>query len=147
MEQTHAQWDFEKTGLSLPCVVKPCCGGSSVGISIVRTKEEYREALQAAFRWEEEVILEEYIKGREFSVGVMEGRALPVIEIAPVDGFYNYKNKYSQGGAVETCPADLPIQVSSRMQRYAEQVAQALGLDTYSRMDFLMDENGSLYCL
>lgn len=147
MHKADCQWDFHKTGLSLPCVVKPCCGGSSVGISIVRTEEEYRTALEGAFCWEEEVVLEDYIEGREFSVGVMEGKALPVIEIAPVDGFYDYKNKYAKDGAVETCPADLPEQTAAQMQRYAEQAAQALGLDTYSRMDFLMDKEGSLYCL
>ena len=147
MNKANCQWDFRKTGLSLPCVVKPCCGGSSVGISIVRTEEEYQKALESAFYWEEEIILEGYIKGREFSVGVMEGRALPVIEIAPVDGFYNYKNKYAQDGAIETCPASLPEGISIKMQHYAEQAARVLGLDTYSRMDFIMDGNEGIYCL
>ncbi len=147
MNKANCQWDFRKTGLSLPCVVKPCCGGSSVGISIVRTEEEYQKALESAFYWEEEIILEDYIKGREFSVGVMEGRALPVIEIAPVDGFYNYKNKYAQDGAIETCPASLPEGISIKMQHYAEQAARVLGLDTYSRMDFIMDGNEGIYCL
>ena len=86
--------EFSKTGLNLPCVVKPCCGGSSIGVSIVRTVEEYEEALEEAFRWEEEILIEDYIEGREFSVGVLEGKALPIIEIAPVEGFYDYKNKY-----------------------------------------------------
>ena len=147
MNKANCQWDFRKTGLSLPCVVKPCCGGSSVGISIVRTEEEYQKALESAFYWEEEIILEDYIKGREFSVGVMEGRALPVIEIAPVDGFYNYKNKYAQDGAIETCPASLPEGISIKMQHYAEQAARVLGLDTYSRMDFIMDGNEGIYCM
>ena len=91
MGKEDCQWDFEATGLSLPCVVKPCCGGSSIGVSIVRTREEYRQALQEAFRWEEKIIIENYIQGREFSVGVMDFKALPVIEIAPLEGFYDYK--------------------------------------------------------
>ena len=74
---------FEKTGLTLPCVVKPCSGGSSIGVSIADTKEAYEKALEEAFRYEEEVVIEDYIKGREFSVGVIDGKALPVIEIAP----------------------------------------------------------------
>ena len=87
------------------------------------------------------------VKGREFSVGVIEGKALPIIEIAPVQGFYDYKNKYKAGSAVETCPAELSEAVTEKMQHYAEQVAQVLGLDTYSRTDFLLDENENIYCL
>ena len=80
-------------------------------------------------------------------LGVIEGKALPVIEIAPIQGFYDYKNKYKAGSAVETCPADLPEEVSAQMRKYAEQVAEVIGLDTYSRSDFLLDENNHMYCL
>ena len=139
--------DFELIGLKLPCVVKPCSGGSSIGVSIVRDKEQYQKALKEAFRWEDEIIIEDYIKGREFSVAVIEGKALPVIEIAPVEGFYDYKNKYQAGSTVETCPADLPEAVADKMQRYAENAAGILGLDTYSRMDFLLNEAGEIFCL
>lgn len=134
-------------GLSLPCVVKPCRGGSSIGVSIVRTEDEFGDALAEGFRWENELVIEEYIEGREFSVGVMDYRALPVIEIAPVEGFYDYRNKYKAGSAVETCPADLPEAVAEKMQRYAEAVAQVLGLETYSRMDFLMNAEHEVFCL
>lgn len=139
--------EFQQTGLSLPCVVKPCCGGSSIGVSVVRTEEEYGKALEEAFRWEEEVLIEEFIEGREFSVGVLDGEALPVIEIAPVEGFYDYKNKYKAGSAVETCPADLPEDIAERMQGYAVDVTKALGLGAYSRMDFLLNEKNQMYCL
>lgn len=130
-----------------PCVVKPACGGSSIGVSIARDKKEFEAALEEAFSWEDEVIVEDYIKGREFSVGVMDGVALPVIEIAPHQGFYDYKNKYAAGSAEETCPADLPDEVSTQMQMYAERVAAALALETYARMDFIMDESGRIFCL
>lgn len=139
--------DFSATGLTLPCVVKPCCGGSSIGVSIIRTESEYKEALEEAFRYEEEVVIEDYIEGREFSVGVLEGKALPVIEIAPVEGFYDYKNKYKAGSAVETCPADLPEELAQQMQHYAEEVVKALGLCTYSRMDFLLNKKNEMFCL
>ena len=99
------------------------------------------------FKWEDHLVIEEYVKGREFSVGVLEGKALPVIEIAPIQGFYDYKNKYKAGSAVETCPADLPEEISAKMRRYAERVAEVIGLDTYSRSDFLLDENNQIYCL
>ncbi len=139
--------DFDKTGLSLPCVVKPCCGGSSIGVSIVRTKEQFHAALDEAFHWEDELIIEEYIEGREFSVGVLEYQALPIIEIAPVEGFYDYKNKYKAGSTVETCPAELSKEITEEMQKYAVMAAEALGLDTYSRMDFLLNKEGKIYCL
>ena len=147
IKKENCQAEFEKTGLSLPCVVKPCRGGSSIGISIVRTKEEYQQALQEAFRWEQEVVVEDYIKGREFSVGVIEFKALPIIEIAPIEGFYDYKNKYAPGSTVETCPAQLPENIAKEMQHYAEKAAEALGLDTYSRMDFMLDQDNQIYCL
>lgn len=134
-------------GLTLPCVVKPCCGGSSIGVSIARTEEEFKGALDEAFRWEDSLVIEEFVEGREFSVGVIDDKALPVIEIAPVQGFYDYKNKYKAGSAVETCPADLPEEIARRMQYYAERVARVLGLDTYSRMDFLLNEKNEIFCL
>ncbi|MCI8280931.1 MAG: D-alanine--D-alanine ligase [Lachnospiraceae bacterium] len=139
--------DFADTGLTLPCVVKPCCGGSSIGVSIIHSLQEYEKALEEAFRYEKEVLVEDYIEGREFSVGVIDGEALPVIEIAPVEGFYDYKNKYKAGSAVETCPAQLPPEKAEEMQRYAKEVVQALGLCTYSRMDFLMNEKQEIFCL
>lgn len=147
MKRGEEQTEVAQLGLSLPCVVKPCCGGSSIGVSIVRTQEEFSAALGEALRWEDTLVIEEYIQGREFSVGVIDFKALPVIEIAPVEGFYNYKNKYKAGSAVETCPADLPAEVSGQMQRYAEQVAEVLGLDTYSRSDFILDGENRIYCL
>ncbi len=147
MNKEDCQWDFEDTKLTLPCVVKPCCGGSSIGVSIVQTKKEYKKALEEAFRWEQEIIVEDYIKGREFSIAVIDYKALPIIEIAPLEGFYDYTNKYAAGSAVETCPADLPEDIAKDMQRCAEDVARVLGLDTYSRMDFLLDEANHFYCL
>lgn len=130
-----------------PSVVKTCCGGSSVGVYMVQNDAEYEDALKEAFSYEDEVVIEQYIKGREFSIGVIEGKALPVIEIAPLQGFYNYKNKYQAGSAVETCPAELPTEQSEAMQRAAEAVFEALRLETYARMDFLMEEDGTFYCL
>jgi D-alanine-D-alanine ligase len=147
MNRDNRENDFAKTGLTLPCVVKPCCGGSSIGVSIVRTIQEYERALDDAFCWEESIIIEDFVKGREFSVGVVEGMAYPVIEIAPIEGFYDYKNKYKAGSAVETCPAELAEEQTKQMQYYAEKVAEVLGLDTYSRSDFLLDEQGNMFCL
>ena len=138
----------EELGLNYPVVVKPCSGGSSVGVSIVFNDDEYAKALDEVFSYESEAIVEEYIKGREFSVGVIDGKALPIIEIAPVEGFYDYKNKYKAGSAIETCPALLDECITNKMQYYAEQVFIALQLETYARMDFLLQEgSGNIYCL
>ena len=138
---------IETCGIHLPCVVKPCSGGSSIGVSIVHDKAEYEQALKEAFRWENELVIEEYVKGREFSVGVIDFQALPIIEIAPVEGFYDYKNKYKAGSTVETCPAELSEQITKEMQGYAEKVAEVLGLNTYSRTDFLLDAEDHIFCL
>ena len=137
----------EKKKIPFPCIVKTCCGGSSVGVCIAHQEEEYEDALKEAFRYGDEVIVEQYIKGREFSVGVIDGRALPVIEIAPLTGFYDYKNKYQEGSAVETCPAILPEEKTKEMQGYAETAFKALRLKNYARMDFMMGEKGDVYCL
>lgn len=143
----HARLSFAQTGLAFPCVVKPCCGGSSIGVSIVRSEGDFETALDDAFRYEDEVIVEAYIEGREFSVGVIDGQPLPVIEIAPVEGFYDYRNKYKAGSAVETCPADLPEEISVQMREIAVRVCGSLGLETYARMDFLLNKKNEIFCL
>lgn len=130
-----------------PCIVKACCGGSSVGVSIARNSEEYEAAKAESFRYDNEAIVEQYIEGREFSVGVLDGKALPIIEIAPLSGFYDYKNKYQAGSTIETCPADLSPEKTAEMQKYAETAFRALRLKNYARMDFMMGKAGDIYCL
>lgn len=139
--------EAESERVPFPCIVKACCGGSSVGVCIARTEEEYDAAKAEAFKYDNEVIIEQYIEGREFSVGVMNGKALPIIEIAPKTGFYDYKNKYQAGSTVETCPADLPEDKTKEMQAVAERVFQALRLKSYARMDFMMNGSGDIFCL
>ena len=134
-------------GTDFPVIVKPCCGGSSVGVCIAHNQQEYKEALMEAFSYENQVVVEQFITGREFSVAVVDGKAYPVIEIAPLEGFYDYKNKYSAGSCVETCPADLSASLTKEMQMYAEKGYEALNLQAYARLDFLMEEDGSMYCL
>ncbi len=133
--------------ISFPCIVKACCGGSSVGVSIAKTEEDYERALEEAFKYDKEALVEQFIDGREFSVGVIDGKALPVIEIAPIEGFYDYKNKYQPGATVETCPAHIPPEKAGEIQMYAEKVFHALRLKNYARMDFMMDGAGRVFCL
>ncbi len=132
---------------SYPAVVKTSCGGSSVGVYIAKDEKEYAKAVRDAFSYEADVLVEQYIKGREFSVGVVNGEAYPIIEIAPISGFYDYKNKYQAGSTVETCPADLPEDVTRGMQKAAELAYEALSMKSYARMDFMMDEDNNFYCL
>ena len=139
--------DTETEKVPYPCIVKACKGGSSVGVCIANNDDEYEKAKKEAFRYDDEVVIEQYIKAREFSVGVLQGKALPVIEIAPLTGFYDYKNKYQAGSAVETCPADISKEKTEEMQRAAETVFKALRLKNYARMDFMMSESEEIFCL
>lgn len=127
----------------LPCVVKPCSGGSSIGVSIVYEAKELEKALKEAFTYEEEILIERYIKGREFSVGVLDGKALPIIEIIPKTRFYDYENKYQAGNAIEECPANLDEKTAGQMQQYAEEAYRVLKLEAYGRVDFLLEDAAS----
>ena len=139
--------DLKSLGMEFPVVVKTNCGGSSVGVYIVHDQQEYENALEEAAVYGDGVVVEEYIKGREFSVAVVDGKAYPVIEIAPIQGFYDYKNKYQAGSTIETCPAEISPELTKEMQDNAVKAAKALNLEAYSRMDFMTKENGEMYCL
>lgn len=136
------------SSIPYPCMVKTICGGSSVGAYRVNSPEALPDALNEAYAFGEDVVVEQFITGREFSVGVIDGKALPVIEIAPLQGFYDYKNKYQPGSTIETCPAELSGELTARLQSYAEQVFTVLKLTSYARIDFMMDAaSQSFYCL
>ncbi len=134
-------------GYDYPVVVKTCNGGSSIGVYIVNDEAEYLEALENAFKYEPEEVVEEYIKGREFSCGIIGGKTLPPIEIIPKSGFFDYANKYQAGATQEICPANISEEVSQRMQDITARAFNSLKLSVYSRADFLLDENENLYCL
>lgn len=133
--------------LPLPAVAKPNSGGSSIGISIAHTREELQQAIDLAFAQEDTILIEEYIQGRELSCGVLDGKALPVIEIIPREGFYDYKNKYQPGATLEITPAPISEKDTETVQRAAEKVFDILQLQVYSRIDFLLTEDGRAYCL
>jgi len=137
----------EEKRVPFPCMVKASCGGSSVGVYIAENEAEYAAAKKEAFRYGDELIIEQYIAGREFSVGVLDGKALPAIEMAPKSGFYDYKNKYQAGYTVETCPADIPAELEESLRGIAEQVFKVLRLKSYARMDFRVNERGEIFCL
>lgn len=134
--------------IGFPCMVKTCCGGSSVGVYRAEDVFGLNKALKEAFAYEDTVLIERCIIGREFSVAVVEGKALPIIEIAPLTGFYDYKNKYQAGSTIETCPADLPGNIAARIQKHAREACEAAGIEGYARVDFMLDErSGEDYAL
>ena len=141
----NAQNDFSI--IKYPCVVKPCSCGSSVGVSIVENRDQLNSAVGYAKKYEEYVIIEDKIEGREFSVGILNGKALPVIEIKPLCGFYDYKNKYQKGLTEEICPANISEEISKLLQNKALAVHNTLRLGFYSRIDFILDDNDDAYCL
>ena len=147
LHKNDADRSLASLGLSLPVVVKPCSGGSSIGVYIVNTEDEYKDALEKSFRYEDEIVIETFIKGREFACGIIDGEALPPIEIIPKTGFFDYANKYQDGATDEVCPADIPKDIEERMMELTVRAFHALKLNVYSRADFLLDDQGSLYCL
>lgn len=144
---TVNKYDADYANVGFPCVVKPRSGGSSVGTSVVQTAEEYSAALEFAFRYENNVIVEQYIQGRECDVGVIAGKALPAIEICPKSGFFDYKNKYMSGMTDEYCPVDIAPEIEQALRAEAMKVYKALLLEVYARMDFIVDERGKVWCL
>ena len=138
---------FDPDSLPIPCVVKPCSGGSSIGVSIVRERCDLYDALKLAFSMENTILVEEYVKGRELSCGVLGETALPPIEIIPLHGFYDYKNKYQAGASREVTPAEIDEKATERIQKIALDVFRLLGLSVYGRIDFLLTESGDAYCL
>jgi len=138
--------------LSLPIVVKPSELGSSVGMSIAKTKKELEKGIKIAFRYDREVLLEKFIKGRELTVPVMgndPARALPVIEIIPkVSTWFDYRAKYEVGGSEEICPAKIPGKIKNKIQKQALAAYKAIGCKDLARVDFIWQKGSDkLYFL
>lgn len=130
-----------------PCIVKPCSGGSSIGVFVVNNDEELFEKIAHCFQYENEILVEEFIKGREFSVGVLGDTVLPAIEIIPRGGFYDYSHKYQAGWTEEICPANITENEAALLAKSALDVYTTLGLEVYSRIDFIIANDGKAYCL
>ncbi|MCC7518196.1 MAG: D-alanine--D-alanine ligase [Verrucomicrobiae bacterium] len=137
----------EELPFSLPAVVKPAREGSSLGVRIVRAASELPTAVQIARRSDEIVLVERYIPGREFTVGVLGEKALPVIEICPKNGWYDYRNKYTVGNTEYRVPAPLRWNLRKKIQNFGLRAHQVLGCRDISRADFRLDETGEIYLL
>jgi D-alanine-D-alanine ligase len=133
--------------LGLPLVVKPNEEGSTVGLSIVREWTALPAALREASRFGHETLLEAYVEGRELTVAVLGDRTLPIVEIRPKSGFYDYESKYTAGRSEYFCPADLPPAVTERVLALGLQAARALDCRGVSRVDFRLDDAQVPWCL
>ena len=133
--------------IGYPCVVKPCSCGSSVGVSLVQDRSTLLEALESAAVFEDSILAEKMICGRELTVGILGDQVLPPVEIIPRQGFYDYHNKYQAGCTEEVCPANLPPDVVAKLGRLTKDAFHALRLGGYARFDYILDQNGTPWCL
>ena len=147
MKKKDRQDSLAALGMEFPVVVKTCCGGSSIGVYIVNNQEDYVKALDEAFEYENEVVIEEFIKGVEYTVAVVDGTAYPVVQIVPKEGFYDYENKYKPGAVKETCPAPISEELTKRLQEAAVDGYHALEMESYARLDFIVTKDEKIYCL
>lgn len=137
----------EYAGFGFPLVVKPSQEGSSVGVSIVKSQGELLPALELAFRYDDELLVEKYIKGREIQVGILNDKALGAIEIIPKREFYDFEAKYTAGMAEHICPVQLEPGVYAKLLEQGEAAHRALGCSGYSRVDFLVTGEGECFLL
>ena len=131
----------KEVSLPLPVVVKPAREGSTIGISIVRKDEELSPALKMAGEYDGEILVEEFMKGREITVGIIENIPLPVIEIAPKSGFYDYHSKYTKGETQYILPARIPREKYLYAQEVSLKAFQELGCSGVGRVDLITDED------
>jgi D-alanine-D-alanine ligase len=139
--------EIVERALGMPVIVKPSKQGSTVGLSIVKQREELAPAISAAFEHDDEVMIEQFIAGRELTVGILGGEALPVGEIIPKHEIYDYECKYTAGMAEEIFPAALTPEETSNAQNQARLAFAALKLGGCARIDFRMAASGELFCL
>jgi len=139
----------QRPTLPLPIVVKPPRQGSTVGVYIIKSEGELDSALAEVAKYDDELLVEEFIAGRELTIGILGDQALPILEIIPKSGFYDFNNKYpflnpqAGGGAEHVCPAKIDKEKTKQIQDLALRAHRALGLQVYSRVDVLLPENGA----
>jgi D-alanine-D-alanine ligase len=130
-----------------PCVIKPNDQGSTVGLTIVNEKDDLQSAIDFALQFSDIVLIEKYIAGREMTAAILDDEALPVLEIIPKSGFYDYKSKYTSGMSEYIVPADIPKYVFIKLQEQALAAFKSLRCKVYGRVDFRLSEDNTPYCL
>ncbi len=130
-----------------PAVIKPNDQGSTVGLTICWDSSGVKEALSLSFQYSNRTIIEKYIPGREMTVAILEDKALPVLEIKPKNGLYDYESKYTSGMSEYIVPAEIPKEAAQKMQEQSLLAFNALSCEVYGRADFRMDDNFESWCL
>lgn len=146
-DEKNSELNIIHNKIGIPCVVKPNDEGSTVGLTIVKEISELEEAINKAFRYSDKVLVEKYIKGREITVAILGSQALPVIEIIPKEGFYDYEHKYTKGKTDYICPAVISGDTAKEAMNTAVNAHNSLECSVYSRVDFLLSDDEKLYCL
>jgi D-alanine-D-alanine ligase len=130
---------FDKMGFDPPVIVKPTAEGSTVGLSLVKSVDEYTDALEKAKKYDDTPMVEEFIPGRELTVGVLDGEPLGVVEIVPKSGLYDYESKYTQGATEYVSPAQIPEKTAEEVRELGKRAYAALGCKGGARVDFRLD--------
>lgn len=145
----HAAWELAKIELGMPLVIKPNDQGSTVGLTILgeESEDSFNKAVDLALEYSAKALVEEFIEGRELTVGILDREALPIVEITTADGFYDYHHKYTPGMSFHACPADLPSEIASGIQADALKAFEVIGCRGYARIDFRLRPDGSYSCL
>ena len=147
---SHRRW---RPTIAVPLVVKPARQGSTVGVVVVRKERELDAALAEADKYDRKLLIEEFVSGRELTIGVLGDQALPILEIIPKGGFYDFNNKYpflnpqAGGGAEHVCPAKIDPNKTKQIQEQALRAFRALGLVVYARVDVLLSDSGDPFVL
>lgn len=128
-------------------MVKPANEGSSIGMSAASTAEELEQALAVAFKYDADVLVEQWIQGREFTVSILNGKALPVVEMRTPRSFYDYEAKYQSNSTEYLCPAPLTAEQTAFLQNAATAAFTAVGASGWGRVDAMLDEQGNFYLL
>ncbi len=136
-----------KEKLGFPCVVKPNDQGSTVGLTVCKHEDDLHKALKLAREYSSKALIEEYIDGHEVTVGILDNKALPVLEIKPKHGIYDYECKYTSGMSEYEVPANIPEWVKLELQSQSLRAFEALGCSVYGRMDFRLSNDFKTYCL
>ncbi len=139
--------DRIEAAVGYPMVIKPCAGGSSVGVSMPVDRAELMEAIRKAAVYEQTIMAERRVVGRELTVSILGDKVLPAVEIIPLTGFYDYENKYQAGMTTEICPAPLTDGEAAALEDATRRGFASLRLKGYARFDFILDANGTPYCL
>src|SRR5213078_393697 len=143
----------ERPTIPLPIVVKTPRQGSTVGVVIVKNENELESAINEASKYDHKLLIEKFVSGRELTIGVLGDQALPILEIIPKGGFYDFNNKYpflnpqAGGGAEHVCPAKIDAAKTKEIQELALRAFQAAGLQVYARVDAILSENGQPFIL